>query len=116
MIGSMSKEDRELLLEKARQSRDEKRKWAEENLRMQYADETHWEGLAREKGVKLPQKHIPNTELKYMKRMIKSLGVDLKGYLEDCGCTTLKQLVKMNPKWSARAECGLLLEYHSEKG
>lgn len=55
MIGSMSKENREVLLEKARQSLDEKRKWAEENLRMQYADETHWEGLARECGVKLTQ-------------------------------------------------------------
>lgn len=97
--------------QKAKESRLAKKQWAEENLKLTYEDENVWEELAKKHRVRLPQKHSPNTELKYMKRMFKKLGLDTKLYLEDCGVASLKQLVSINPTWTARAECGLLLEY-----
>ena len=100
--------------QKAKESRLAKKQWAEENLKLVYEDESVWEELAKKHRVRLPQKQIPNTELKYMKRMFKHLGLDMKLYLEDSGVASLKQLVSLNPTWTARAECGMLLEYFDE--
>ena len=58
--------------------------------------------------------HIPNTEMKYLKRAMRVLGVNPKDYLEDCGATTLKKLAEMNPLMTAHEEVGLLLEHAKE--
>ena len=109
---NLSKEERAILLEKARVSREEKLKYAEENLQMSYGeDDDHWTKLAKKHGIRLPQKHIPASETKYLKKALKKLGVTPKEWLEEEGLTTLKQFAILNPTWTARAHVGLLLEY-----
>ena len=109
-FGTITQEDRE----KGKQARLLKKQWALENLILDYEDEQHWQTLAKKHGVRLPSQYVPNNELKYMKRIMKKLDVDPKDYLDACGVTTLKQLVKLNPTWNARAEIGLLLEYFDD--
>lgn len=109
-FGVITQEDRE----KGQQARLLKKQWALENLVLDYEDELHWQTLAKQHGVRLPSQYVPNNELKYMKRIMKKLEVDPKDYLDACGVTTLKQLVKLNPTWNARAEIGLLLEHFDD--
>ena len=113
-LKNITKEDRALMLEKAKAKREEKKK-AGESLRQNYADENYHRSLAKEYGLRMPASYIPNTETKYLKRAAKHLGVDIKEYLADCGCTTLKQLANMNPQMSAVEEVGLFLEHYKEK-
>lgn len=114
MLKNLTKEERALMLEKAKAKREEKKK-AGESLRQNYADENYHRSLASELGVRMPASYIPNTETKYLKRAAKHFGVDIKEYLEDCGVKTLKQLANMNPQMSAVEEVGLFLEYVKEK-
>lgn len=113
-LKNISQEDRALMLEKAKAKREEKKK-AGESLRQNYADENYHRSLASEYGLRMPLSYISNQEVKYLKRAAKHLGVDIKEYLVDCGCTTLKQLANMNPEMTATEEVGLLLEYVKEK-
>ena len=100
MLKNLTKEERALMLEKAKAKREEKKK-AGESLRQNYADENYHRSLVSELGVRMPASYIPNTETKYLKRAAKHFGVDIKEYLEDCGVETLKQLAGMNPTLSA---------------
>ena len=114
MLKNITKEDRVLMLEKAKAKREEKKK-AGESLRQNYADENYHRSLAKEHGLRMPASYSSNQEVKYLKRAAKHLGVDIKEYLADCGCTTLKQLANMNPEMTATEELGLFLEYVKEK-
>lgn len=115
MLENITPEQRQQYLEQGRIARQEKIKWAENNLDMDWGeDEKEWKRLASLYGVKLPQKHIPNHQLKYVKRMMKSVGADVQEYVEACGCKNLVQLAKLNPRENARAFCGLFLEYWHE--
>ena len=113
-LKNISQEERSLMLEKAKAKREEKKK-AGKSLRQNYADENYHRSLASEYGLRMPLSYISNQEVKYLKRAAKHLGVDIKEYLADCGCTTLKQLVNMNPEMTATEETGLFLEYVKEK-
>lgn len=101
------------MLEKAKAKREEKKK-AGESLRQNYADEAYHRSLASEYGLRMPVSYIPNTELKYLRRVAKHLNIDIKDYLEACGASTLKQLVAMNPTVTAVEEIGLFLEWVKE--
>ena len=112
-FASLTDEEREKLRQKAQESREAK-KLAGAHLRQEYADKDYHKQLASEAGIRLPQMHIPNTEMKYLKRAMRVLGVNPKDYLEDCGATTLKKLAEMNPLMTAHEEVGLLLEWAKE--
>lgn len=114
MLKNLTKEERALMLEKAKAKREEKKK-AGESLRQNYADENYHRSIASQLGIRMPASYLPNTEVKYLKRAAKHLGADIKEYLADCGCTTLKQLANMNPQMSAVEEVGLFLEHYKEK-
>jgi hypothetical protein len=114
MLGNLTPEQRAEALEKARIAREEKKK-AGEHLKQDFLDENYWRNLGSRLGVRLPASHIPNTETKYLKRIATKLNIDLKEYLEDSGCTTLKKLVALNSSFPAYAEVGLLLEWHNER-
>ena len=101
--------------EQAAASRLAKKQWAEENLKLDYADSPLWRELASKYKTRLPSYVHPNTASKYLKRMLTHLGVDSKEYLDACGVTTFKQLAELNPEYTAQAEVGLLLEYWDEK-
>lgn len=114
MLGNMTKEQRAENLEKARKAREEKQK-AGENLKQDWLDEPHWRALASKYSVRLPASYIPNKEVKYLKRVAAKLEIDIKEYLESCGCTTIKKLVGLNPDWPAYAEVSMMLEWFDEK-
>lgn len=113
MLGNMTKEQRAENLEKARKAREEKQK-AGENLKQDWTEENHFRKLASQYGIRLPVIYISNSEVKYLKRTMRALGIDPKDYLEYCGFTNLKQFHKENPLTPAWVEVGYLLEYFDE--
>lgn len=115
MLGNLTPEQRAEAFKKARLAREEKRK-AGEQLEQDFGtDENVWRALSSKYSVRLPASYISNQEVKYLKRIATKLNVDLKEYLEDSGCKTLKELVKFNPTWPAFAEAGLFLEWYDER-
>ena len=102
--------------EAAQKARQERIQWANENLDMDWGtDDDHWAVLAKKFSFRLPVRYMPNTETKYIKRLFKQVGIDIKEYLEDCGVTTLKRLNDMNPREPARASVGFALEWIDER-
>lgn len=107
--------DMSIYKEQAVASRLAKKQWAEENLKLDYADSPLWRELASKYNTRLPSYVYPNTSSKYLKRVMNHLGVDSKEYLEACGVKNFKQLAAMNPEYTAMAEVGHLLEWYDEK-
>lgn len=107
--------DMSIYKEQATASRLAKKQWAEENLKLDYADAPLWKELASKYSTRLPSYVHPNTASKYLKRMLTHLGVDSKEYLESCGVKNFKQLAEMNPEYTAMAEVGLFLEWYDNK-
>jgi len=112
-LKNLTPEQRQELRAKAAQSREDKKK-AGEHLKQDWADEAHMRGLASEFGIRLPSSFIPNTEIKYLRRVANKLNIDLNAYIEACGVKNLKQLVALNPDHPAWIECYFLLEFHKE--
>ena len=107
--------DMSIYKEQAQASRLAKKQYAEENLKLDYADSPLWRELASKYNIRLPSYVHPNTASKYLKRMLNHLGVDSKEYLEACGVKNFKQLAEMNPEYTAMAEVGHLLEWYDDK-
>lgn len=114
-LKNLTKEDRDEIRKKGHASREAK-KLAGESLRQDYADKIYHKDLGSMYGVRLPVSYLPNTDVKYLKRVIKKLGVDPKEYLEACGAKTFQGLAAMNENMTAHEEVGLFLEYYHENG
>lgn len=106
----MTDEQRAIVKEK----REAAQLWASENLRDDFADETFWRSLSSEKGIRMPQRHVPGSELKYLKRTCKKLNIEISSFLESTGFSTLKQLAEVNKTWPSWSLVGLILEYHHD--
>lgn len=101
---------------RVKEKRTEQKEWASTHLRDNFADEPVWRALGSEYSVRFPQRHVPGTELKYLKRTCKKLGLEISTFLESTGFTTLKQLVSANKTYPSWAFVGLILEfYHDHK-
>lgn len=100
-LASITPEEREAIQAKSKAAMAEKKAWAKEHLRNDFADNPLWRELAKKYDVKLPPYYEPNTETKYLHRVFKKTGTCCKEYLEACGATTLKQLASMNPAYPA---------------
>lgn len=107
----MSDEQRQVVKEK----RVTDQQYARENLTLDRPDEAYWKALASEQGIRMPQWHILGTELKYIRRTCKKLGIDVKEYAESTGFKTLKEFAETNRKFNAVAQVGLVLEYWADK-
>jgi len=89
--------------------------YARENVTLDRPDEPYWKALASEQGIRMPQWHILGTEIKYIRRACKKLGVDVKEYTDSTGFKTLKEFAETNHKFNAVAQVGLVLEYWVDK-
>lgn len=100
--------------QKAKLKRVNQKAWALENLKTSYLDLPVWRELASEAGVRLPQSHVPASETKFLKRILKKLDIDPKNWCDVQGYKTLKGFSKDNPEANAVLEIGLVLEYWRE--
>jgi hypothetical protein len=114
-LKNITPEQREEMRLKAVQTRLNRVAYANDNLKLDYTDMSQWEEMAREAGVRLPNTTSPNTDTKFIKRVANKIGVDMPEFLESCGVKTIKELCDLNPTWTARAMCGLVLEYSAYK-
>lgn len=112
-LPSMSIEERLIAQQKAQASRDAKKVFAEENLKLSYLDEPYWSSKASELNIRLPQQF--DVGAKGLRKVAKKLGVDIKAFLETTGCSNLNELVQLNPTWNSRSLAALIMEFHLEK-
>jgi len=105
-LKELTQEDREAIA----QAREDKKDWALNNLKLEYADMPYWENTASELGVRLPQWMHPGTDVKYLKRVATKLGYDINIFIEETGFSSLKSFAQANNTYNARALCGILLE------
>lgn len=113
-LSSLSEKDKEEMRNKARESREAKKK-AGKHLKQDFLDLNYWKEIASEAGIRLPMSYIPASETKYAKKALKKLGIDQKEWLEAEGFANMKQFAQNNPDWPAYAVVGLVLEYWKEK-
>jgi hypothetical protein len=106
----MSQEQRE----EVRLKRIADQEWAKDNLKDDFADEPVWRALGSEYSVRFPQRHVPGTELKYLKRTCKKLGLEISAFLESTGFSTLKQFAEANKTYPSWAFVGLILEFYND--
>lgn len=106
----MSDEQRQ----QAKERREAAQLWASIHLKDDFTDETYWRSLSSEYGVRLPLRHVPGSELKYLKRACKKLNVDVNEFLLSTGFSTLKQFSQANEKWPSWALVGLILEFNHD--
>lgn len=115
MLNDITPEQRQLYLEQGRIARQEKALFAQEHLDTDHGEDgKHWSELASLYNLRLPNWSAPNTETKHIRRACKKLGVDLNEYVDSCGCRTLAELVKLNPRENAVQFVGLFLEWYHE--
>lgn len=100
--------------EQAKQTREAKKLLAEQTLKLEYADENHWTALASKYSVRLPVYYQPSSEIKYVRRVAKKLNIDINDFLASTGYSNVKSLALANPTWTARAICGILLEFYDD--
>lgn len=106
----MSQEQRE----EVRLKRVAQQEWASIHLKDDFSDEPTWRALGSDYSVRFPQRHVPGTELKYLKRTCKKLGLEISTFLESTGFSTLKQFAVANEKWPSWALVGLILEFNHD--
>ena len=106
----MTDEQRQLVKEK----REAAQLWAKENLKDDFADESFWRSLGSDKGIRMPQRHVPGSEIKHLKRACKKLNIEVSAFLESTGFANLKQLAAVNKTWPSWALVGLILEYEND--
>lgn len=87
---------------------------AGESLRHDWADVEHWRMLAKSMGTRLPQSYQPATSTKYIRKIAKKVGVDIKEWIESTGCANLTEINSLNPNTPAYAMTGWMLEWVNE--
>ena len=109
------------LIEKAQQARKEKRANGLAMFKVDWRDDQHWQELAREAGIKLPQHHVAPSGIK-LDRFAEQLGVELGEAFFGIGVKNTTNAVKKEnlarpegSKYNHRMYCGLVLELWKEK-
>lgn len=113
-LPSMTQAEREEMLIKAAEVKAAKKAWAEDNLKQDWADKSHWQELASKYSVRLPVWYIPATETKYLKRLFRQLEMEINEYVDAMGCSNIKELVSGNTTMPAWVAVGLALEWIDE--
>lgn len=103
----MSQEQREEI----RLKRIADQEYAKEHLKTEYMDENYWRETASKYGLRLPGWWISSSEVKYIRRACKKVGVEVSDFIESTGFSNLNQLAANNPTFTALAMVGLVLEF-----
>lgn len=115
MLSNITPEQRLQMQAKVRASKEAKRTWANDNLKINYADEAHWRSLASEAAFRLAPSYEPSTNAKYIRRLLKHIGKDNSWLELHTGCKNANAFAKMEPAWTAFAIQGTLLENYFEE-
>lgn len=108
MLVPMTEEQREEI----KQKRIEAQEYAKANLKTDYADEKFWKDKGSELGIRFPGWWIKGSEVKYIRRACKKLGVDISEYVDSTGFKNLNEFSAHNPKLNAVCMVGLVIEYY----
>lgn len=107
---SLSQEDKDNLLKLAQAARKAKAEQREANahlLKTEYMDENHWRELASQYKIRMPHindKATSSVIRKYLKKANVSVDMFNEHY------TGMKYFLENNPKWSAFAVAGIIME------
>lgn len=85
--------------------------YARQHLKTEYMDQNYWTETASKYGLRLPGWWIPSSEVKYIRRACKKVGVDVAQFVESTGFSNLAQLAENNSSWNAVSMVGLVLEF-----
>lgn len=78
-------------------------------LRRDFLDSPEWDRLAKLRGIRLPQWHVP-AKPGGLRKYLKLFGIPVTEYLEQQNEKNLAEFQKLNPDWPLRAFVGMLLE------
>jgi len=112
-LKEISEEQRLKNQAKAAETRELAKRYAKDNLKLDFEDELHWRSLAKEAGVRLPVWY-ESFNTRRVKRLCKALGRDTDWIKECWGVSTLSEIGEKNPTWPMFAIFGLILEDHFE--
>ena len=107
---SLTQEQKDNLLVQAKAARLAKAAEREANahlLKTEYLDSNNWATLASKYKIRMPNKLDPTTS-KLIRKYMKKLTLDLSVFNEHYNSMTY--FISNNPRWSALATVGLLLE------
>lgn len=112
-LPEITKEQREMYLEQARETKRLAEEYARANLRNDFPDINHWRRLASHYGIRLPLWYDRST--KAIRRALTKLGFTGEWVPEVTGFSSLKELMDANPSWPSYAFVGLVLESAHER-
>ncbi|AZD19679.1 hypothetical protein C4K24_0345 [Pseudomonas chlororaphis subsp. aurantiaca] len=93
----------------ANAARQRAQDYARENLKLDFADKTHWRELAGARGIHLPAWYVTATGGR-LGRYAERLGLTIHDVHAATGCRSFRALVQMNPTYPLFAHVGVLLE------
>lgn len=104
--------------EEQRQAVKDKRiadqEYAKVYLYLDSKDEQYHRELGTQYGIRMPSWWIPCSELKYVRRACKKLGVEVSQFVDSTGFKNIKEFTQSNAKWTAFSVVGLILEWYHE--
>lgn len=115
-VESFTPEYRALIVAAAKAKREAQIEFANKNLKLDFDDTAHWRSLASIHGVRLPAWYVPVSELKYIRRACRRLGIGSEGMREATGFVSAEAFAAANPTWPSYALIGLLLEHKDSLG
>lgn len=113
---SLTPEQKVEALQRAQQARKDKSagyKANEHLYTLEYMDSNLWQELAQEAKFKMPAYNRPCTT-SAMRKIMRTLKVDAKQWIDDVALKGLQQWIDLNPKHTAYAFAGNILEWRSE--
>lgn len=114
-LENVTVEQRQEWLAKAHEARKVKKQAGAHLIQDHGDDETVWRSLASSVGFRMPALHIPASELKYVRKLLKKIDRDMDWCKTVFGYSNMARFYKDNPAWSIVALCGLILEDWNEE-
>lgn len=113
-IADMSPEQRAEMRHKAEEAKRLKGEWAEANLKLDFADESHWRALASHYGMRMPPWY-EKASGKYVQRFLKQFDKDAEWYTSHTGFKNGNEEARVCKDLPAYAQIGLLLEVYDDE-